>query len=60
MHLHYGDLTDSTCLVKIVSEVKPDEIYNLGAQSHVKVSKKIIILYYCIIKFLLLFSDKHD
>lgn len=41
MHLHYGDLTDSTCLVKIVSEVKPDEIYNLGAQSHVKVSKKI-------------------
>lgn len=38
MHLHYGDLTDSTCLVKIVSEVKPDEIYNLGAQSHVKVS----------------------
>ena len=59
MHLHYGDLTDSTCLVKIVSEVKPDEIYNLGAQSHVKVSKKIIILYYCIIKFLLLFLDKH-
>lgn len=37
MHLHYGDLTDSTCLVKIISEVKPDEIYNLGAQSHVKV-----------------------
>ncbi|XP_069113084.1 GDP-mannose 4,6 dehydratase-like [Argopecten irradians] len=38
MHLHYGDLTDSTCLVKIISEVRPDEIYNLGAQSHVKVS----------------------
>jgi GDPmannose 4,6-dehydratase len=48
MHLHYGDLTDSTCLVKIVSEVKPDEIYNLGAQSHVKVSKKIVLLsFYC-------------
>ncbi|KAK2723669.1 hypothetical protein QYM36_002118 [Artemia franciscana] len=38
MKLHYGDLTDSSCLVKIISEVKPDEIYNLGAQSHVKVS----------------------
>lgn len=37
MKLHYGDLTDSTCLVKIISEVKPTEIYNLGAQSHVKV-----------------------
>lgn len=38
MKLHYGDLTDSTCLVKIINEVKPTEIYNLGAQSHVKVS----------------------
>ncbi|XP_057381897.1 GDP-mannose 4,6 dehydratase-like isoform X1 [Daphnia carinata] len=38
MHLHYGDLTDSSCLVKIIAEVKPTEIYNLGAQSHVKVS----------------------
>jgi GDP-D-mannose dehydratase len=38
MHLHYGDLIDGTCLVKIISTVKPDEIYNLGAQSHVKVS----------------------
>lgn len=38
MHLHYGDLTDSTCLVKIISQVRPSEIYNLGAQSHVKVS----------------------
>lgn len=38
MILHYGDLTDSTCLVKIINEVQPDEIYNLGAQSHVKVS----------------------
>lgn len=38
MHLHYGDLTDSTNLVHIVSQVKPDEIYNLAAQSHVKVS----------------------
>ena len=37
MKLHYGDLTDSTCLVKIIKEVKPTEIYNLGAQSHVKV-----------------------
>merc|ERR1712212_847467 len=38
MKLHYGDLTDSTCLVKIISQVQPSEIYNLGAQSHVKVS----------------------
>ncbi|XP_076469805.1 GDP-mannose 4,6 dehydratase-like isoform X3 [Babylonia areolata] len=38
MHLHYGDMTDSTCLVKIVSEVQPTEVYNLAAQSHVKVS----------------------
>ena len=38
MKLHYGDLTDSTCLVKIINEVKPNEIYNLGAQSHVKIS----------------------
>ncbi|EDV21178.1 GDP-mannose 4,6 dehydratase [Trichoplax sp. H2] len=38
MKLHYGDLTDSTCLVKIISSVQPDEIYNLAAQSHVKVS----------------------
>ncbi|MBL7799040.1 MAG: GDP-mannose 4,6-dehydratase [Saprospiraceae bacterium] len=36
--LHYGDLTDSTNLIRIVQEVQPDEIYNLGAQSHVKVS----------------------
>lgn len=36
--LHYGDLTDSTNLIRLISEVKPDEIYNLAAQSHVKVS----------------------
>ena len=36
--LHYGDLTDSSSLVQIVQQVKPDEIYNLAAQSHVKVS----------------------
>jgi GDPmannose 4,6-dehydratase len=36
--LHYGDLTDATNLIRIVQEVRPDEIYNLGAQSHVKVS----------------------
>jgi GDPmannose 4,6-dehydratase len=36
--LHYGDLTDSSSLVQIVQKVKPDEIYNLAAQSHVKVS----------------------
>jgi GDPmannose 4,6-dehydratase len=36
--LHYGDLTDSTNLIRIIKEVEPDEIYNLGAMSHVKVS----------------------
>lgn len=40
-HLHYGDLTDSISLVKTVNAVKPDEIYNLAAQSHVKVSFEV-------------------
>ena len=38
LNLHYGDLTDSTNLVRVIQMVQPDEIYNLGAQSHVKVS----------------------
>ena len=38
MILHYGDLTDSSNLVKIISQVQPTEVYNLAAQSHVKVS----------------------
>ena len=37
-HLHYGDLTDSTNLIRLVQEIQPDEIYNLAAQSHVQVS----------------------
>ncbi len=37
-HLHYGDMTDSTNLIRIVEEIRPDEIYNLAAQSHVQVS----------------------
>ena len=37
-YMHYGDLTDATNLIRIVQEVQPDEIYNLAAQSHVKVS----------------------
>ena len=37
-HLHYGDLTDSTNLIRLVQETQPDEIYNLAAQSHVQVS----------------------
>ena len=37
-HLHYGDMTDATNLIRIVQETQPDEIYNLAAQSHVKVS----------------------
>jgi GDPmannose 4,6-dehydratase len=37
-HLHYGDLTDTSNLTRILSEVQPDEVYNLGAMSHVAVS----------------------
>src|SRR5579872_139625 len=37
-HLHYGDMTDSTNLIRIIQETQPDEIYNLAAQSHVQVS----------------------
>ncbi len=38
LRLHYGDLTDANCLAKLMNEVQPDEVYNLGAQSHVRVS----------------------
>jgi GDPmannose 4,6-dehydratase len=38
LHLHYGDMTDATNLIRIIQEVQPDEIYNLAAQSHVQVS----------------------
>lgn len=38
MFLHYGDMTDSSCLVRLVHEIMPDEVYNLAAQSHVRVS----------------------
>lgn len=37
-HLHYGDLTDTSNLTRLISEIEPDEVYNLGAQSHVAVS----------------------
>jgi len=38
LFLHYGDLTDSTAIIRLIQQTQPDEIYNLGAQSHVKVS----------------------
>ena len=38
LHLHYGDLTDANCLARLVSRIVPNEVYNVGAQSHVKVS----------------------
>src|SRR5690554_1085960 len=41
LHLHYGDMTDSTSLIRILQQVMPDEIYNLAAQSHVKVSFEV-------------------
>lgn len=41
LELHYGDLTDSSSIIRIIQSVKPDEIYNLAAQSHVKVSFEV-------------------
>ena len=41
IHLHYGDLTDATNIISVIKKTEPDEIYNLGAQSHVKVSFEI-------------------
>lgn len=43
MKLHYGDMTDTSCLVKIINEIRPTEIYNLAAQSHVKVSARCVL-----------------
>ena len=40
-HLHYGDMSDSSCLIRIIKNVQPDEIYNLAAQSHVAVSFEV-------------------
>lgn len=41
LHLHYGDMTDSTNLIRLIREIEPDEIYNLAAMSHVKVSFEV-------------------
>lgn len=41
LKLHYGDLTDQSSLIRVIQQIQPDEIYNLGAQSHVKVSFEI-------------------
>ena len=45
-YLHYGDLTDSTSIINIIKKVKPIEIYNLAAQSHVSVSFEIHFPYF--------------
>ncbi|KAG4107927.1 hypothetical protein H8356DRAFT_973540 [Neocallimastix lanati (nom. inval.)] len=60
MILHYGDLTDSTCLVKIINQVQPDEIYNLGAQSHVKVSFEMAEYNECIFCDVVLITSNVD
>ena len=41
LNLHYGDLTDSSCISNLINKIKPDEIYNLAAQSDVKVSFEV-------------------
>ena len=41
VNLHYGDMTDSSSLIRIIQEIQPTEIYNLAAQSHVKVSFEV-------------------
>jgi GDPmannose 4,6-dehydratase len=41
LELHYGDMTDSSSIIRIIQQIKPDEIYNLAAQSHVKVSFEV-------------------
>ena len=41
INLHYGDMTDSSSLIRLISEIRPTEIYNLAAQSHVKVSFEV-------------------
>ena len=41
LYLHYGDLTDSSNLIRILKEIEPDEVYNLAAQSHVAVSFEV-------------------
>ena len=41
LRLHYGDLTDALSIINLIKDIEPDEIYNLGAQSHVKVSFEI-------------------
>ena len=62
--LHYGDLTDSSNLTRILSEVKPDEVYNLGAQSHVAVSFEspeytadVDAMYICVCSAISSFND---
>lgn len=42
VYLHYGDMTDSESLIRLIREIEPDEIYNLAAQSHVQVSFEVI------------------
>ena len=49
LFLHYGDLTDSTNLFHIVSTVRPHELYNLGAMSHVAVRGDSILIYFFVI-----------
>ena len=43
LNLHYGDMTDSSSLIRIIQTIQPDEIYNLAAQSHVKVDRKSVV-----------------
>jgi len=57
MKLHYGDMTDSSSLIKVISEVQPTEIYNLAAQSHVMVciSREMHTIFTIIVRYSLFF-----
>lgn len=57
--LHYGDMTDSSCLIKLISQIQPTEVYHLAAQSHVKVystAKKSLSVHFCSRFYLLRFG----
>ena len=56
-NLHYGDMTDSSCLIKLISTIQPTEVYHLAAQSHVKVNQSFRDLRNSRFRFLSIFPS---